>query len=90
MRNMRLSTFDACHYLRDLGNGLGKIESMKLFITLFYSILFRLCLKRNDLLPYDLPPSSRTNILGISGSAIGKADKTNNNERSSQNNTSNQ
>ena len=37
-------------------------ESMKLFITLFYSFLFLLCWERN-LLPYYLPPSSRTNIL---------------------------
>ena len=50
-----------------------KTESMKLSITLFYSILFRLCWKRNDLFllvsvgfrmfPYDLRPSSRTNII---------------------------
>ena len=71
----------------DLGNGLGKTESMKLFITLFYSILFHLCWKRNYLLPYDLPPSS--NILFLVQNT-GKADKTNNNECSSQNNTSNQ
>ena len=57
------------------------------YAVLFYSISLVLEAKR---LPYDLPPSSRTNILGISDSDTGKADKTNNNERSSQNSTSNQ
>ena len=58
---------------------------MKLFIRLFYSISLVLEAKR---LAYVQFTAKFKDKYFISGS--GKADKTNNNERSSQNNTSNQ
>ena len=95
MRNTRLSTFDARHYLTESENlsiwetvsGKREHETFH-YAVLFYSISLVKEAKR------PVSVGFRTNYRQVQGQIFifnsGKAEKTNNNERSSQNNTINQ